>query len=116
MAHILKTKKELKDRRHKRVRGTVSGTAEKPRLAVFRSNTQIYAQVINDDTGTTLASASSLKGKGTLTEKAKTVGADVAKMAKDKGVTKVVFDRGGFKYIGVIKVLADSAREAGLEF
>lgn len=116
MAYILKTKKDLKDRRHRRVRGSVSGTAEKPRLAVFRSNHAIYAQVIDDTAGATIASASSLKEKGSLTEKARVVGAAVAAAAKAKGVEAVVFDRGGFKYTGSIKMLADSAREGGLKF
>lgn len=116
MAHILKTKKDLRTRRHKRVRGKVSGSEARPRLAVFRSNTQLYAQVINDDAGTTVASASSLKEKGSMTDKAKAVGKAVADAAKAKGVSKVVFDRGGFKYTGSIKALADGAREAGLEF
>lgn len=116
MAHILKTKKELKDRRHRRVRGKVAGTEAKPRLAVFRSNTGIYAQIINDDTSTTIASANSTKEKGSMTEKAKAVGKAVADAAKAHGVSKVVFDRGGFKYTGSIKALADSARESGLEF
>jgi len=116
MAHILKTKKDSLKRRHRRVRGTVSGTSERPRLAVFRSNTAIYAQVIDDTAGTTLASASSLKGKGTLTEKAQAVGKAVAAAAKAKGISKVVCDRGGFKYTGSIKALAEAAREEGLEF
>jgi large subunit ribosomal protein L18 len=116
MANMLKTAKELRERRHRRVRGTVSGTAERPRLTVFRSNQGIYAQIIDDTTGNTLASASSLKETGSRTEKAKVVGEAVAKAAKAKGITKVVFDRGGFKYTGSIKMLADSAREGGLEF
>lgn len=116
MAHILKTKKDLRERRHRRVRGTVYGTEAKPRLAVFRSNAQIYAQVINDDASSTVASASSLKEKGSMTEKAQAVGKAVADAAKAKGVSKVVFDRGGFKYTGSIKALADAAREAGLKF
>jgi large subunit ribosomal protein L18 len=116
MAHILKTKEDLRKRRHKRVRGTVSGTAERPRLAVFRSNTAIYAQVIDDVAGNTLASASSLKQKGSSLEKAQAVGKAVAVAAKAKGISKVVYDRGGFKYAGSILALAESAREAGLEF
>lgn len=116
MAHILNTKKDLRKRRHTRVRGKVSGTDARPRLAIFRSNTALYAQVIDDAAGRTLASASSLKEKGTRVEKAQAVGKAIAAAAKAKGVTKVVCDRGGFKYTGSIKVLADSAREAGLEF
>ena len=108
-------------RRHRRVRKKVRGTAERPRLAVFRSNNHIYAQVIDDVAGRTLAAAStadaSLKGGGTgNVEAAKKVGALVAERAKSAGVSKVVFDRGGFLYHGRVAALADAAREAGLEF
>lgn len=117
MAHTLNTKKDLRKRRHRRVRGKVFGTAERPRLAVFRSNQAVYAQVINDEAGETIASASSLKSKEkTTTDKAKLVGSQIAKAAKEKGVNTVVFDRAGFKYTGTIKVLAETAREAGLAF
>jgi large subunit ribosomal protein L18 len=116
MAHILNTKKDLRKRRHARVRGNVAGTPERPRLTVFRSNTAIYAQVIDDTVGKTLASASSKNESGSMTEKARVVGQAVADMAKKAGVSKVVFDRGGFKYTGSIKALAESARESGLEF
>ena len=105
--------------RHKRVRKNISGTSEMPRLNVFRSNTQIYAQIINDETGTTLASSSSVQLKiknGGNIEGAKLVGADIAKKAKEAGITKVVFDRGGYQYHGRVEALADAARENGLEF
>ncbi len=112
-----KTKAGLRARRHRRVRGTVVGTEERPRLVVFRSNKYVYAQVINDDQGVTLAAATGRGGKKlSQLEQAKVVGAAVAKAAQAKGVTKVVFDRGGFTYGGRIKALADAAREAGLQF
>ena len=107
-------------RRHRRVRKGLRGTAARPRLSVFRSNKYIYAQVIDDDAGTTLASASSLEGdlrdKGLSVETATEVGRLVAERAKDAGVETVVFDRGGFAYHGRVKALADAARESGLEF
>ncbi len=107
-------------RRHKRVRGKISGTSERPRLNVFRSGTNIYAQIIDDTKGATLVSASSLEksfeGKGNNVEAAKKVGTVVAQRAKEKGIDVVVFDRGGYLYHGRIKALADGAREAGLEF
>lgn len=105
--------------RHKRVRKNISGTSEMPRLNVFRSNTQIYAQIINDETGTTLASSSSVQLKiknGGNIEGAKLVGADIAKKAKEANISKVVFDRGGYQYHGHVEALADAARENGLEF
>ena len=105
--------------RHKRVRKNISGTSEMPRLNVFRSNTQIYAQIINDETGTTLASSSSVQLKiknGGNIEGAKLVGADIAKKAKEANIRKVVFDRGGYQYHGRVEALADAARENGLEF
>ncbi|MBU6310661.1 50S ribosomal protein L18 [Patescibacteria group bacterium] len=112
-----KTKADLRARRHRRIRGSVHGTDVRPRLAVFRSNKYVYAQVINDDTGTTLAAATSLGGsKLSQLEQAKKVGAEVAKAAIAKGITKVVFDRGGFTYGGRVQALADAAREAGLQF
>src|SRR5437588_9566691 len=112
----------LREKRHTRVRAKVSGTAERPRLNVFRSVNHIYAQVIDDDAGRTLAAASTLDAtlrdgkKGGNIDGAKQVGALIAQRAKDKGITKVVFDRGGYLYHGRIKNLADAAREAGLEF
>ncbi len=105
-------------RRHARIRKTLSGSSETPRLAVFRSNKAIYAQVIDDVTGTTLASSSSLvlKINGGNVEGAKLVGKDVAEKCKKLKISKVVFDRGGFVYHGRVAALADAAREAGLEF
>jgi large subunit ribosomal protein L18 len=106
--------------RHKRVRGKVSGTPERPRLNVFRSETNIYAQVIDDTKGITLVSASSQeKGfqcDGTKTDAAKKVGEAVAERAKAKGIEAVVFDRGGYLYHGRVKALAEGAREGGLQF
>ena len=100
------------------IRHRVTGTAQKPRMTVFRSNTQIYAQLIDDVNGVTLASASSLglKEKVTKIEQAAKVGALVAKVAQEAGITEVVFDRNGYLYHGRIKQLADAAREAGLKF
>ncbi len=100
------------------IRHKVSGTAQKPRLTVFRSNAQIYAQVIDDVQGVTLASASSLglKEKVSKTEQAAKVGALVAKVAQEAGITQVIFDRNGYLYHGRVKQLADAAREAGLKF
>ena len=103
-----------------RVRRKVNGTADRPRLAVFRSLKYIYAQVIDDASGKTIASASSREkdsgAKGANAAAAKAVGALIAKKAKDKGITQVVFDRGGYVYHGNIKALADAARENGLKF
>jgi large subunit ribosomal protein L18 len=105
-------------RRHRRIRVTLSGTTQRPRLNVFRSLQHIYAQVIDDTTGTTLASASTLGAdvNGTKSDRARAVGTAIAERAKEKGVSTVVFDRGGYKYHGRIKALADAAREAGLDF
>jgi len=106
--------------RHKRVRSKVSGTPERPRLNVFRSETNIYAQIIDDTKGVTLVSASSMDkefdGKGSNCEAAKKVGQQLAQRAKDKGIDTVVFDRGGYLYHGRVKALAEGAREGGLEF
>lgn len=103
--------------RHKRLRAKVSGTKECPRLAVFRSNRSIYAQLIDDVAGNTLAASDSRKLTGqNLTERAKAVGEDVAKKAKALGVEKIVFDRGGFSYQGTVAALAKAAREGGLVF
>ena len=114
-----KTISEQRVARHDRLRKKLAGATERPRLAVFRSLKHIYAQVIDDSTGVTLASASSqekeLKAKGNR-EGAKLVGAEVAKRAKSKGIDKVVFDRGGFRYHGRVASLAEGARESGLEF
>jgi len=113
-------KKEIRKRIHVRIRRKLAGSAERPRLAVFRSVAHIYAQVIDDGEGKTLVSASSVdkgaKTNGGNVAAAKTIGKLVAQRAKDKGITKVVFDRGGYPYHGRIKALADAAREAGLEF
>ena len=116
-------RKQARIKRHQRVRKNLAGTPERPRLAVFRSLTEIYAQVIDDEAGVTLVAASSidkelrseLDGK-TKTEQARMVGEAVANRAKDKGITTVVFDRGGFKYIGRVRALAEGAREGGLDF
>jgi large subunit ribosomal protein L18 len=103
--------------RHLRVRKKVAGTAERPRLVVFRSDKHIYAQLVDDDAGRTIATVSSLKvANGKKTEKASEVGKQVAVVAKEKGITRVVFDRGGYKYHGRVKAVADGAREGGLEF
>ena len=118
---ITKTDRKMeRQRRHKRVRTKISGTPECPRLCVFRSNTNVYAQVIDDVNGVTLVSASTLdkevKTKRANKEAAKEVGALVAKRALDKRIKSVVYDRGGYIYHGVVKELAEAAREAGLEF
>ncbi|MDH6307317.1 large subunit ribosomal protein L18 [Dysgonomonas sp. PFB1-18] len=112
------TKTDKRNKIKLRVRGKVSGTAERPRLTVFRSNKQIYAQVINDLTGKTLAAASSLKiaDKAPKKEIAAKVGELIAKSAQEAGVTAVVFDRNGYLYHGRIKELADAARKGGLKF
>ena len=113
-------KKEIRNRIHKRIRRKLSGTAERPRLAVFRSVAHIYAQVIDDVAGTTVVSASSVdkggKTNGGNVAAAKSIGKLVAERAKEKGIKSVVFDRGGYPYHGRVKALADAAREAGLEF
>ena len=113
-------KNEARLRRHRRVRGKISGTAARPRLDVFRSAKHIYAQVIDDVAGNTLVSASSLdkeiEGNGGNKEAAKKVGAAIAKRAADKGIAEVVFDRGGYIYHGRVKELAEAAREGGLKF
>ena len=107
-------------KRHKRVRAKVSGTPERPRLNVFRSETNIYAQIIDDVNGVTLVSASSLEKdfacEGTKSDAAKQVGGNVAERARAKGIETVVFDRGGYVYHGRVKALAEGAREGGLQF
>ena len=106
-------------RRHARVRNKVAGTKDVPRLNVFRSNAQIFAQIIDDEKGVTLCSSSSLELKlknGGNAEGAKLVGADIAKKASKAGIKKVVFDRGGYQYHGRVEALATAARENGLEF
>ena len=118
---ITKTNRKLeRERRHKRVRTKISGTSECPRLCVFRSNTNVYAQIIDDTKGVTLVQASTLdkevKTKHSNKEAAKEVGTLVAKRAIEKNIKTVVYDRGGYVYHGVVKELAEAAREAGLEF
>ena len=114
------SRREIRTRIHKRIRSRVTGTPERPRLAVFRSVNHIYAQVIDDGQGHTLAAAGSTekdwKGAGGNVEGAKLIGKAVAERAREKGIRKVVFDRGGYLYHGRVKALADAAREAGLEF
>ena len=117
------SRQEVRVKKHKRIRNRFSGTAERPRLAVFRSNNHMYAQIIDDTVGNTLVAASTLE-KAVKAELKKTnnvdaaayLGTVIAKRAVEKGITKVVFDRGGFIYQGKIAALADAAREAGLEF
>jgi large subunit ribosomal protein L18 len=118
---VKKTNRKFeRTRRHIRVRRKISGTAERPRLCVYRSNTNIYAQVIDDVAGKTLVSASTLdkevKTKKANKEAAKEVGSLIAKRAKAAKISNVVFDRGGYIYHGVVKELAEAAREGGLEF
>ena len=107
-------------KRHKRVRAKLSGTSERPRLNVFRSEKNIYAQVIDDEKGVTLVSASSqdkgFENYGGNIEAAKAIGTEIAKRALEKGITEVVFDRGGYVYHGRVAALAEAAREAGLKF
>jgi len=118
-----KSRNEARLRRHRRVRKKVFGTPEKPRMNVFRSSTEIYVQVIDDFQGRTLASASSLdaelsgqmKGLSNM-EQAQKVGQAIAERAKKAGIEQVVFDRGGYKYIGRVKAMAEAAREGGLKF
>jgi large subunit ribosomal protein L18 len=109
----IKTKKDLRVRRHLRVRNKISGTAERPRMAIFRSNKRLEVQFIDDGAHITLAGASS---NGKNAEAAKALGAKAAEAAKGKGIETVVFDRGGFAFGNNLKALADSAREAGLKF
>ena len=117
------SRSEIRVKKHRRVRNNLAGTAERPRLAVFRSNNHMYAQIIDDTVGNTLVSAATLDKdvkdaveKTNNVDAAAQVGTVIAKKALDKGITTVVFDRGGFIYQGKIKALADAAREAGLTF
>jgi large subunit ribosomal protein L18 len=114
------TTRQARERRHRRIRGKVAGTAERPRLAVFRSNKGIFAQLIDDESGRTLAGASWLglkkSFKGNRIEQATEVGKAVADAAKQAGIETVVFDRGGYLYHGRVKALAEGAREGGLKF
>ncbi len=118
-----KTRAEVRTKKHKRIRNRFSGTPDRPRLAVFRSNNHMYAQIIDDTVGHTLVSASTLQKevsaeleKTNNVEAASHLGTVIAKRALEKGITKVVFDRGGYIYHGKVQALADAAREAGLEF
>jgi large subunit ribosomal protein L18 len=114
------TTRQARERRHRRIRGKVAGTAERPRLAVFRSNKGVFAQLIDDESGRTIAGASWLglkkSFKGNKTEQAAEVGKALAEVAKKAGIESVVFDRGGYLYHGRVKALADGAREGGLKF
>ncbi|MBP9771328.1 MAG: 50S ribosomal protein L18 [Candidatus Pacebacteria bacterium] len=110
------SKKEGRVRRHNRIRAKIAGTTERPRLAVFRSNRYISAQLIDDTKGVTIASATSRGMKGGMRESAVKVGGAIAKAAKELGVATVVFDRGGFTYSGTIESLATGARDGGLTF
>jgi large subunit ribosomal protein L18 len=118
-----KSRNQARAKRHSRVRSRITGTSERPRLNVFRSLSDIYVQIIDDNTGHTLVAASSIdhklrdEVKGlNKTEQAMKIGKAVAERAREKGIQKVVFDRGGYRYIGRVKALADGAREGGLEF
>ena len=114
------TTRQARERRHRRIRGKVAGTAGRPRLAVFRSNKGIFAQLVDDENGRTIAGMSWLglkkSFKGTKTEQAAEVGKTLAESAKKAGIETVVFDRGGYLYHGRVKALADGAREGGLKF
>jgi large subunit ribosomal protein L18 len=113
------TKRQARLRRHRRVRGKVRGTAERPRLVVFRSNRGIFAQLVDDDSGRTLASAAWTTVRdapGSKTEQATAVGKALAESAKKAGIERCVFDRGGYLFHGRVKALADGAREGGLQF
>ena len=117
------SRSEIRAKKHRRVRNNLAGTAERPRLAVFRSNNHMYAQIIDDTVGNTLVSASTVQSdikseieKTNNVDAAAYLGTVIAKKALDKGIKTVVFDRGGFIYQGKVKALADAAREAGLEF
>ncbi len=110
-------KQDKRARRHRRVRAKVIGTAQRPRLSVYKSNTRLIAQLIDDEKGTTIAAISSADAKGkTPRERAEASAGALVKLAHKKGVKAVVFDRGGFQYQGMIKAFADAARAAGLEF
>ena len=111
------TKKQQRDRRHARVRARVMGTASRPRLSIFRSNTRVVAQLIDDEKMLTIGAVSSDTQKGkTPQERAEVAAVALAKLAQEKGIKAVVFDRGGFQYLGTVKAFADAARGAGLEF
>ena len=114
--HSATTKQELRDRRHRRVRSRIIGSAERPRLAVYKSNRFVSAQLIDDNAERTLFAAHGRAWPGPLTAQAKAVGAEIAKLAKAGGIDAVVFDRAGYSYAGQVKTLADAAREGGLTF
>jgi large subunit ribosomal protein L18 len=116
MKHVRTTNRELRKRRHARVRALVKGTAARPRLAVFRSNRFVSAQLIDDTVGKTIAAAHGREFKGPQSVQAKAVGKAIAKTATAAGITTIVFDRGGYRYGGQVKALADAAREGGLVF
>ncbi|MDD3531484.1 MAG: 50S ribosomal protein L18 [Candidatus Pacebacteria bacterium] len=116
MNHKPTTKKELRKRRHLRVRASIKGTAERPRLAVFRSNRFVSAQLIDDGAGKTLAASHGRDFKGAQSIQAAGVGEAIAKAAKAMGITTIVFDRAGYRYAGQVKTLADTARAGGLAF
>lgn len=115
----MNTKETSRQRRHHRIRAKIQGNGERPRLVVFRSNTHTYAQMIDDDSKKVLFASSDMKTKkktGTKTDSAKTVGTEIAKLAKEKGITTCVFDRNGYMYHGRVKAVAEGAREGGLKF
>jgi large subunit ribosomal protein L18 len=118
-----KSRSEARERRHKRVRSRISGTPDRPRLSIYRSLSEIYAQIIDDKAGQTLVSASTLDHElrsgvegMKKSEQARKIGQALAERAKAKGIKVIVFDRGGYRYIGRVKALADGARDGGLEF
>lgn len=119
-SHVSTKKIMLRERRHKRIRGTMQGTKQYPRLCVFRSNTSIYAQIVDDEKGKILAFATdrklSDKGKDGKVGRAERVGEQIAELARSAGITKVKFDRGGYRYHGRVKAIADGARKGGLVF
>lgn len=114
--HRPRTRQEFRLRRHLRIRKKVSGTGERPRLVVFRSLKHIYAQLVDDASNRTLATVTDLKLQGKKSEKSAEVGKRIAQKAKEAGISRVVFDRGGYRYHGRVKAVADGAREGGLEF
>lgn len=117
MTTRMKNKPDARQSRHARIRSRVSGTAQRPRLSIYKSNRYIHAQLVDDEAGRTLIALSTKAiAKGTKTESAKALGAELAKLAKARDLSKVVFDRGGFRYTGRITAVAEGAREAGLSF
>jgi large subunit ribosomal protein L18 len=116
MKHSATTKQALRKRRHARVRARIKGTSARPRLAVYKSNRFVSAQLIDDTTGKTIAAAHGRQFKGSQSVQARAVGEAIAKAAKAKGVSAIVFDRGGYRYDGHVKALAEAARTGGLTF